>query len=161
MLKLNCLFPFHAGDQGNGHTFLSLCRGWQGPKLEARMVVPSAEPDVRSSNLVEAIPPFLRWYYYRDADMPRHLTGKRFLRDMKGFDAAYMWPDTALETLQAVKRMNKPLVLERINCHVGKAKCILDDAYTKLEVQPNHINTTAKARHELMELSLADFIFCP
>jgi glycosyltransferase involved in cell wall biosynthesis len=161
MIKLNCLFPLIAGDGRLGHIFLSLCRGWQGPEVEARMVVPSAAPDALSPQLVESIPRLLRWYYYRDPDMPRNLTGKRFLKDMKNFDAAYIWPDAAFETLQAVKRMDKPLFLERINCYVGEAKHILDDAYAKLGVQPNHSITLTKVRHELMEMSLADFVFCP
>ncbi len=54
------------------------------------MVVPNCEPSCRGQNLVEAISQYLKWLYYRSADKPRDCTEKRFLRDLKDFDAAYL-----------------------------------------------------------------------
>lgn len=125
------------------------------------MVVPSCEPLCREPNLVEAIPPFFKWWYYRSADAPRAMAEKRFLRDIKDFDAVYLWPATSLETFRKVKQTGQPIFLERINCYMGKAKHILDDAYTRLGVHPQHTITSDSIQQEKAEVELADFIFCP
>lgn len=161
-LKLSSLFAItHCSNQGVSHTFLSLCRQWRGPEVQARMVVPSCEPPYRGPDMVEAIPSFLKWLYYRSPDAPRAIAEKRFLRDLKKFDAAYLWPATSLETFKRVKKIGKPIVLERINCYTGTAKRILDDAYTRLGMYPDYWNTPEKIQQEQAEVNLADFIFCP
>lgn len=162
MLRLNCLFPMCCWDEALGHIFLSLCQGWQGSEVKARIVVPSTLLNSPPPYLVEAIPRLLRWYYYRNGDqVARKLAGKRFLKDMRNFDAAYIWPGSLIENLQSVKQMGKPIFLERINCYTGKAAQILDDAYRKLGVTPQHLNNTKTPEKELLEVGLADFIFCP
>lgn len=125
------------------------------------MVVPSCEPLCRRSNLVEAIPPLLKRWYYRSADLPKAITEKRFLKDLKNFDAVYLWPGTSLETFKKAKHSGKPIFLERVNCYTGKAKHILDDAYKRLGIHPQHTITQDSIQQEQAELRLADFIFCP
>jgi len=161
-LKLSSLFAItHCSNQGVGHTFLSLCRQWRGPEVQTRMVVPSCDPPDRGPDMVEAIPSFLKWLYYRSPDAPGAIAEKRFLRDLKKFDAAYLWPATSFETFRRVKKIDKPIFLERINCYTGTAKRILDDAYTRLGIYPDHWNTPEKIQQEQAEVNLADFIFCP
>jgi glycosyltransferase involved in cell wall biosynthesis len=125
------------------------------------MVVPSCEPSCRSPNLVEAIPQALKWLYYRSADAPQQSAEKRFLKDLRAFDAAYLWPNTSIETYREAQKIGKPIFLERINCYTGKAKQILDRAYTSLGVQPRHPNTPEKIQQERIKTEIADFIFCP
>jgi len=161
MLKLSSLFTIYCNDQGVSHIFLSLCGQWRGSDLQARMVVPNCEPSCRGPNLVEGIPPFLKWLYYRSPDGARDMAEKRFLKDLKYFDAAYLWPATSLETFRKVKKLGQPIFLERFNCYTGTAKRILDDAYTRLGVHPQHPNTPDKIQQEQAEVGLADFIFCP
>lgn len=161
MLKLSSLFTIHCVDKAVGHAFYSLCGKWHGPDLQARMVVPSCDPSCRGPNLVEAIPPLIKGLYYRSDNAPRNMAEKRFLRDIKDFDTGYLWPGTSLETFRKVKKINKPIFLERINCYTGKAKRILDDAYTRLGVHPQHQITPESIQQEEAEVELADFIFCP
>lgn len=161
MLKLSSLFTIHCTDKAVSHVFFSLCQQWQGPNLQARMVVPSCEPSCRGSNLTEAIPLLLKRWYYCNPDTPRVTAEKRFLKDLKNFDAVYLWPGTSLETFKQVKHSGKPIFLERVNCYTGKAKQILDDAYKHLGVAPQHTITPDSIQQEEAELKLADFIFCP
>jgi len=161
MLKLSSLFPIYCSNEGVGHIFLSLCSQWQGPDIQARLVVPSCEPSCRPPNLVEGIPRFLKWWYYRQPEAPRAMAEKRFLRELKDFDAAYLWPAISLETSRKVKQSGKPIFLERFNCYPGKAKLILDDAYKRLGLPPQHQIESVGIQQEETEAELADFIFCP
>ncbi|MFB8791638.1 MAG: glycosyltransferase family 4 protein [Potamolinea sp.] len=161
MLKLSSLFPIHCTDRAVSHVFYTLCTKFCGTDLQVRMVVPSCDPSCRGTNLVEAVPQFLKPLYYRSANAPRIMAEKRFLQDIKNFDAAYLWMATSGETFRKVKQSNVPIFLERINCHQGKAKRILDQAYQRLGIEPQHTITPETISEEDAELELADFIFCP
>ncbi len=161
MIKLSSLFTVYANNEGVTHTFISICRHMQQPELQVRMVVPNCERSLRESNVVEAVPPLLKKFYYRSAQAPRVMAQKRFLKDLNNFDAAYLWPATSVETFKAVKKLDKPIFLERFNCYTGKAKRLLDDAYKRLGVPPQHLITFDDILHEQAEAQLADFIFCP
>jgi hypothetical protein len=87
---------------------------------------------------VEALPRYLKWLYYRSPDWPRDLTEKRFLRDIKDFDAIYLSPNTSIETFRKVKQQSKPIFWERINCCTKQAKFIRDDASSRLGIAPQH-----------------------
>jgi glycosyltransferase involved in cell wall biosynthesis len=161
MIKLSSLFPIYVNNQGVTHTFLSINRHMQRPDLQVRMVVPNCERSLRGSNIVEAVPSLLKKLYYRSANAPTGIAQKRFLKDLKDFDAAYLWPATSVGTFKAVKQLDKPIFLERFNCYTGKAKRLLDEAYQRLGVQPQHIITFDHILNEQAEVQLADFIFCP
>ena len=90
MIKLSSLFPIYVNNQGVTHTFLAIHRHMQRPDLQVRMVVPNCERSLRGSNIVEAIPSLLKKIYYRSANAPRGMAQKRFLKDLKDFDAAYL-----------------------------------------------------------------------
>lgn len=160
MLNISSLFTFHCGDQAIGHIFLSLCQ-WDYPDFKIRMVVPSCAPSYRGNNMVESIPRYLKWVYYKLGDSAQFSAEKRFLRDLNDFDAVYLWPRTSIETVRKVKQQGQTLFIERINCSTKKAKYILDDAYGRLGIAPQHGITDAMIQHEDEEMRLADFIFSP
>lgn len=161
MVNLSSLFTIYCSNRGVSYTFFSLCEQWNYSDFQSRMVVPNCEPSCRGQNLVESIPPHLKWLYYRSANKPKDCTEKRFLRDLKDFDTVYLWPNTSIETFRKVKETSKPIFLERINCYTKQAKFILDDAYRHLGIEPQHEITAANIQQEDEEISLADFIFCP
>ena len=161
MTKLSCLFPLYCHDRAVAHIFLSLCQQRSESGIKTRMVVPNCDRSCRPPNLVEAVPPLLKWLYYRRSDAPKAMAEKRFIQDVKDFDALYLWPDVSLATFRKVKKYDKTIFMERINCYTGKAKDILDDAYSRLGVQPLQRITDEMIQREDEEISLADFIFCP
>ncbi|MBD1883960.1 glycosyltransferase family 4 protein [Microcoleus vaginatus] len=161
MLNLSSLFTVYCSDRAVSHIYFSLCQQWNYPDSQVRMVVPNCAPSCRIPNLVEAVPRYLKWLCYRSPDWPRDLTEKRFLRDLKDFDAIYLWPNTSIETFRKVKQQSKPIFLERINCYTKQAKFILDDASSRLGIAPQHKITADMIQQEEEEISLADFIFCP
>ncbi|MEG4595504.1 glycosyltransferase family 4 protein [Microcoleus sp. F6_B6] len=161
MLKLSALLPFHCNDRAISHVFFSVCKEWQGPDLKALMVVPSCDRSCRDSNIVEAIPSFLTQLYYRSPSAPRIKAEKRFLKDIKNFDVAYLWPGISLDTVKSVNKQSKPIFWERVNNCQREAKSILDDAYSRLELQPQHDITPEKIQIEEQKLKVVDFLFCP
>jgi len=161
MVRLNSLFTIHCSNRAVSHAFFSLCKHWNYPEFYARMTVPSCDPSCRVPNLVEAIPPFLRRFYYGKTDTSKQAVEKRFLKDLRKFDAAYLWPGVSIDTLKRVKDAGKPIFLERINCYMGTAKYILDDAYKNLDVPPQHRITLEDIQDEQIEANIADFILSP
>ena len=161
MLKLSALFPIHCSDRAISHVFFSVCKEWQCPELKARMVVPSCDRACRGSNIVEAIPPLLKKLYYRLPSAPKIKAEKRFLKDIKDFDAAYLWPGLSLDTVKRVNNHRKPIFFEAVNTCQSQAKNTLDDAYSRLELQPQHEITLETIQEEEQQLKIIDFLFCP
>ncbi|MEG4329987.1 glycosyltransferase family 4 protein [Microcoleus sp. herbarium5] len=161
MLKISALLPYHCNDRAISHVFFSVCKEWQGPDLKALMVVPSCDRECRGSNMVEAIPSFLTQLYYRSPSGPRIKAEKRFLKEFKNFDVAYLWPGISVDTVKSVNKQSKPIFWERVNNCQRQAKSILDDAYSRLELQPQHTITPETIKNEEQKLKLVDFLFCP
>ncbi|WP_333234308.1 glycosyltransferase family 4 protein [Microcoleus sp. Pol14C2] len=161
MLKLSALLPFHCNNRAISHVFFSVCKEWQGPDLKALMVVPSCDRECRDSNIVEAIPSFLTPLYYRSPSAPRIKAEKRFIKELKNFDVAYLWPGTSVDTVKSVNKQNKAIFWERVNNSQRQAKSILDDAYSRLGLQPQHDITPEKIQIEDQKLKEIDFLFCP
>lgn len=161
MTKIISLLPLHCNNAGVPHAFLSICGNLHKHQVETRMVVPSCEPFCRIPGLVESIPTFLKPWYYRRMNAPVDATEKRFFKELRDYDAAYFWTNISLATYQKVKAAGKPIFLERINCYTGKARSILDAAYAREGLKPQHPNTLEKVQVELEKAQLADYLFCP
>ena len=161
MLNMSSLFTFYCCGQGISHIFLSLCREGDSPDFKTRMVVPNCAQSYRGYNIVETVPRYLKWLYYKVGDAAQSSAEKRFMRDIHDFDAVYLWPRTSIETVRKVKQEGQTLFFERINCSTKKAKYILDDAYGRLGIAPQHGITDAMIQQEDEEMRLADFIFSP
>jgi len=111
MLNISSLFTFYCSGQGVSHTFLSLGGESDYPDFKTRMVVPNCAPSYRGYNIVESVPRYLKWLYYKVGDSAQSSAEKRFLRDVNDFDAVYLWPGTSIETVRKVKQQGKTLFL--------------------------------------------------
>ncbi|MEG4276518.1 glycosyltransferase family 4 protein [Microcoleus sp. MON1_C1] len=72
-----------------------------------------------------------------------------------------MWPGISLDTVRSVNQQSKPIFWERVNSCQRQAKSILDDAYSRLGLQPQHAITPEKIQKEDQKLKVVDFLFCP
>jgi glycosyltransferase involved in cell wall biosynthesis len=158
--KLLSSFPIHHVNEAVSHIFLSLCRYQTEAGLPTTMVVPSCEPSCRGSDLIEAITPYLKWLRYRMGGV-QEVSEQCFLKELNQFDAAYLWPTSTPRLIKRVKATGKPIFLERFNCFTGQAKQILDDAYTRLGLEPQHSIQPSWIEEELEVTELADYILCP
>lgn len=154
------LHTLHNNGQAVSYTYSSLCQPEPKPNLRMTALVPSLEPDKSDKYLVPVIPKALKPIAYR-FNYATSWVEHRFLRELNKVDAGYIWPGTSLETIKAAKKSQKPLFIERINCFQGKTKLILDDAYARLNVAPQHDITEEKISTEIEEVQLSDFVFCP
>lgn len=160
-VQLGSLITGHCIDAGVGHTFLSLTKSMSGPDLTVTAVAPSCEPDLRGEGFIEAVPAPLRGLCYKIPSAPGFMAEACFTRLFDRLDAAYLFPGCSHRVLRKLAEYKKPLFIERINCHVGAAKAILDEAYARLEIEPAHGLASEGASRELEDISLADYVFCP
>lgn len=159
--RLGSLITLHCGDAGVGHTFVSLNKSMSGVDLATTVVTPSCEPNLRSKRFIEAVPGFLRSVCYRIPSAPAFMAEMRFISLLNQFDAAYLFPGCSRRVLKILASDRKPIFVERINCHTGTAKVILDEAYSRLGLDPQHAITSATAARETEEISFVDYVFCP
>ena len=158
--RLGSLITLHCIDAGVGHTFLSLNRSML-QDLDVSIVAPSCEADLRSEKFIEAVPKFLQSVCYKFPPVPKFIAEKRFISLLSGFDAAYLFPGCSQGLMATLAKSSKPVFVERINCHTGTAKRILDEAYDRLGLPPQHGITAEFAEQETEQLSMVDFVFCP
>jgi glycosyltransferase involved in cell wall biosynthesis len=160
-IRLGSLLTLHCGDVAVGHTFLSLNQAMCGQEIQTSVVVPSCDSNIRHANVVEAIPRGLRKICYRIPSAPKFLSEARFLMDIERYDAVYLFPDSSPKLLKAIAKKKVPIFGERINCHTGKARNILDEAYDRLGIAPRHGISSKTIELENEHASFFDFIFCP
>ncbi|NJL21900.1 MAG: hypothetical protein HC895_15590 [Leptolyngbyaceae cyanobacterium SM1_3_5] len=160
MPRVLAVYPVHFVDRAVAHTMARLCPAQVQAPLAFTMMAPSIEPIDRRSNLIAAIPkPFKKLCYTLRIDRP--VTELRYLRKLRAFDAAYIWPKISTPTIARAKAAGKPVFLERINCSTSTARSILDDAYARLGLTPQHSITSEMIRDEIEQTRHADYVFCP
>lgn len=152
--------PVHNAGRSIGYIFGALCPPRPHPDLEMKAFVSSLDPDRAEKYLVPVLPRDYKALAYRLNLVP-WLMGRRLLKELDQFDACYLWPHVDLATFRGARKRKKPIFTERINCSRVVARSILEDAYKKLSVRPQHGLSESLVKAEIEETKLADFIFCP
>lgn len=163
-LRLATYFPVYSGGGGHSHTCISICEYLQSEELEIEMFVPGADRRGRRDFTREAIPPWARGVVFR-LDSRGWLAGealrRRYEHALHRAGAAYLWAGSPMGVYESAKRALLPVIAERINCHRSTAMRILDDAYERAGLRPNHGITAADAEAETRKMCLADLVFAP
>jgi len=97
---------------------------------------------------------------YRMAALLRKLSVAEVLNESEIF---YIWGgvcDAYIEAMKEIRRRGAITIFEATNCAFPTIKRILDDAYIREEILPNHGITEEAAQHENRFLSEIDYIFC-
>jgi glycosyltransferase involved in cell wall biosynthesis len=162
-VRLRSLFPHYADAVGNNHVALSLCGHMRSEHLDVSLMQPASDPEARRDFTRDAVPRCLKKLVYRlrTAEAVNRYSEKAFLRSLRPGDVVYLWPGVTLPTYQRVKDRGHKLLIERINCHTATAKRILDDAFARLKLPPEHNVTEAMVREEREQFALADFTYAP
>jgi len=100
-------------------------------------------------------------YRFGSQETPQKMVEKLVLKKESGSPVVYLWAGLSLEIFSRFKAEGKKIVVERINCHQGTAKKILDNAYDELGLESTHGITTARIDEEKRKLDMADAVFCP
>src|SRR5262245_29786827 len=139
-VRIRALFPHYADALGNHHVSLSLCEHMLSERIDLSLTQPASDRDARRSFTRDAVPRCLQKVVYRlrSTEAVNRYSEKVFLRSLRPGDVCYLWPGGTMHTYHQIKKRGHTLVLERINCHTGTAKRILDDAYARLGRPPSH-----------------------
>jgi glycosyltransferase involved in cell wall biosynthesis len=165
--SLDVFLPLPLTRRGPSYTCGMLSQGMAGPELNVSILTPRTRSyPVYPAAVVQSLPLWARYVPFRWVKSVA-LEGfdERYLLEVRRcagpFRGAYIWPDAKLQTIHELKRDGIVVFREMINCHRGTAKTILDDAYARIGVEPQHTITEASASGEQELLDAVDYIFCP
>jgi len=165
--SLNVLLPAPLTGRGPSYTCGMLARSMHGPELSVTVFVPRTRGfSIAPAQVHEALPFWLKRVPYRliNAYGDRK-TESDFLDEMRlrrnGSACAYVWPDTSLATVRALRDAGVTVFREMINCHRGTAKIILDEAYKRAGLPPLHSIDDRSVENEQRVLQAVDQVFCP
>ena len=156
--------------QGGGVALIcvSLLEAFPNNLLAPTLVFPKAlRPIPCSINVKETIlfPPrgYILWRLAEKLRAP--LLNNQFSRMIRRADPsntlAYFWPAPPPSLVRHARDYGIITVREMINTTVGNAKAILDEAYDRLGLKPDHMITQEQVNQERDELALYDYIFAP
>jgi glycosyltransferase involved in cell wall biosynthesis len=165
-ISMGVLLPLPLNGMGVGYTCGALAEGMADEDLRVTLVAPRSTWSLPSVEVIEILPKWARRVPYRWVrTMARRKIEDEFLAsfDQHGSQrsAAYLWPDGTAQTIRELKRRNITIFREQFNCHTATAKRILDHAYKRLGVAPEHTITAATLDEERRILEAVDYVFCP
>lgn len=163
MTHLPVLFGYHASDLGNSHVPLSLCRSWHASGRKVRLLVPSADDQIRYPWLRTAMGGLTQSLVYRfgSQDQPRRLAEASFFKTEADSPLVYLWAGLSLEIFKRLKARGARIVIERINCHQATARRIMTAAHEACGLINEHPISEARIMEENEKLTMADAVFCP
>jgi glycosyltransferase involved in cell wall biosynthesis len=165
--RIGVLLQIPLTGHGPSYTCGLLAREMTTKELAVTIVAPRFRAfPVAPAEVIEVLPRWTRYVPYR---WLRAVAGIRLEAAFLAFAtdpesqiaAAYIFPDAAVETIMQLKRAGVTVLREMINCHRGTAKTILDDAYKRLGLPPQHGITEESVTLEQKALEAVDYIFCP
>jgi len=163
-MKATVLFPNVATGGQVSHVCFEICGAFP-PEADTHIHCHALEKGFRSPVARPAFPPTLAPLAWRiDRRMPfvRERTSACFLRDAaRRPGVAILWPGAVNDVARTLRRQNLPFVMEMINCHQGTARRILDDAFARVGLPPEHGLTQRAADTEQELYELADAVFSP
>lgn len=165
-VSIAALMPLPLNGMGVGYTCGSLAKGMADPEFGVTIVAPRSRWPLSPVEVVEVLPAWARYAPYKWVEpWARSRIEDALLtcidRLQPESTAAYLWPDASIETLRELKRRNVTVFREQFNCHTATAKRILDLAYERLGVTPQHGITARRIDHEVQVSEAVDHIFAP
>ena len=161
--RIIALYPHYNTGTANAYTALSICGRLGGDGWESTLMVPASDPHARRGYVRDALPGPVRRLAYRFGSpaAAAAFAECRLMAAVRPGDVVYVWPGVRSATIRRLKARGLTVVAERINCHTGPSKRILDAEYARLGLPPGHDITEAAVRAERAELALCDFVFSP
>jgi glycosyltransferase involved in cell wall biosynthesis len=158
-LRVMALYPIFMTGEAVSHITLSLCRYMDCEQITTRLISAGHAPATASIAKVSNAAPWVYRLLYTCGCDVRSFTERRYLKELRPGDVAYLWPNCSPELYQQVKARGCLLVKEMINTPQGVAKRILDDEYEREGMVVSHDVTERTVAQEQAELDLADAVF--
>lgn len=163
-MRIVTLFPRYCADEAVSHTCFQLVQWVRSEELDHRLVIPAG-----AEHVVDR--PFVRTALGRAGTRCAYRLGlegwasrraeRAFWRELRRGDAAVVWPGVRPEVTRKLKERGHTLFTERINCHRAVSRRILEEAYLKIGLPPNHRLRPEDEAVEREELELVDYVFSP
>src|SRR5579872_980614 len=163
--QLEVFTPLPLTKRGPSYTCAVLASGMAGEDLKVTVTTPFTRHSIFPAHANEVLPRFAR-------HLPVRLTQNWAYREIEGAfldrisksnsatRAVHVWPDPSLAMMQELKRRGVTIFREMINSHRGTAKRILDEAYDRLGVVPQHDISDESVETETTILTKVDYLFC-
>jgi glycosyltransferase involved in cell wall biosynthesis len=163
MNHLPVVFGYNINATGNASVPYALCKYWNKANLASVLYGPSCEKSLADRWIRPAMGPLAKKLVYRfgEPEKPRKLVEKLALEREASNPFVYLWAGLSLDVFAGFKGQGKKIILERINCHQATSRRILDAAFQRLNLEPDHTITDVSIREENEKLEMADAIFCP
>lgn len=153
--------------RGIGYTCHKLLEGIRGDDFEVCLNAPYLNSDlgndIRHNGLWPT--PLAKLVYRYARPQARRLVEKIHLSALKRAGTnqtiSYLWSETSPAFDEELHNLKSIVVREKFNCGKATAKRILDEAYARLGISPQHGITDDAIRLEKARLEQADAVFCP
>ena len=160
MPRLVTFLPMACDGVGPSYTCTRLLQGMDRRNLRGPLYVNRVRAPLSGLEYRPALPRLLSGLPHKlYADAAVALSARRFLRDIRPGDIAYLWPDVPLELHEAVHARGIPIVGEGINTRMAHAKTVLDAAYADEGLPPGHTITGTRIREEEEKLAMTSAFF--
>ena len=153
--------PYWGG--GPGQTCVSLLENIPDHIFHKTLVLPRLDHAITKSIKVKQTTPLLLRRLPYNFERELVYLNNYFPRMIEAADPnrtiAYFWPQPPLWLIRAARARGLVTVREMINTCLGTAKAILDNAYDRHGLKPDHNITKESVEQEREELGLYDYVF--
>lgn len=155
------LHPLSAWGGGHIQTCINILKGMMRAGAEGHLELPRTRVDMGSVPHRASIrPPIDRFGIPRIEPTLRRMAERRFLKDLRDDDIAWLWPAVPVEIYREVARRGNPILMEGINTRIANARRILEPIHAAEGLPPPYTPPYPEVAEEEM-LSLASWIFAP
>ncbi len=167
MPEVNAFLAVPYSGRGIGYTCKKLLEGIMGDDFEVCLNAPYLNANLATGMRHNTLAPILlsKLLYRFARPQTRRLVEKIHLSALKKSASrqtiSYIWSETSPDFDLELRSLKSIIVREKFNCSKAAAKRILDDAYARLGLDPQHGITDDAIRLEKARLERADAIFCP
>lgn len=162
-MRVVTLFPHFNTGGANSHTVAGILGGMAAAGADVSLWVPASARGAGQPFTRDALPRPAARLAYKTLGVAavNRLAERRFLRDLRPGDVAYVWPGASLNVFRRAKARGAVVLAERINCHTATARAVLDAEAAATGWPPDHAITAEAVEAERQELALADLVFSP
>jgi glycosyltransferase involved in cell wall biosynthesis len=157
-------FPIHCTGRGLSRCVLDLGDHFESDSLGFEYWCLGASAATRRGYHRMSLSSFVSRVAYRLPDgeqkLRRHLERAYLDATLPG-DIAYLWPGSSLRLCRALKERGALVVVEMVNSAAWNYQRVMDGAYRKWGLTPNHRVDDAFVAEEEAKLGLADYVFSP
>lgn len=161
MPRIKVLHPLSAWGGGHVQTCINILKGMVRAGAEVHLELPRTRVDMGAVPYRASVrPPVDRFGIRRLEPGLRRMAERRFLKDLRDDDIAWLWPAVPVEIYREVARRGNPILMEGINTRIANARRILEPIHEAEGLPPPYTPPYPEIDEDEM-LSLASWFYAP